>query len=377
MPYEEYFKTASESLIMVGRDGRILEVNPRTEELFGYSQNELVGQSVELLLPEKVRALYRAHREAYLISPRNRSMGTGLNLAGRRKDGSEFPVEVSLTYAKGTGRGDLVVAAVIDITERLALEQKSRQVETLTSAASVSAERLALERESRRLETMSSLGAIAAGIAHDLNNPLQVIRSRTELLLESPETMSAEIKEDLAAIQRQAARASRIVREFLELTRHSIKVRLPINLNQMVERALLLIAEQMRKAGISIETNLAKDLPAIIGDPTSLDRVLINLLSNALDAMPQGGAVIIASGELGDRPGWLYLSVADTGRGIAPNDLIKVFDLLYSTKASGTGLGLWLSRRLVQEHNGTLEVQSALGKGATFTIWLPIAGSEL
>jgi len=206
---------------------------------------------------------------------------------------------------------------------------------------------------------------------------LQVIRSRTELLLESPETMSAEIKEDLAAIQRQAARASRIVREFLELTRHSIKVRLPINLNQMVERALLLIAEQMRKAGISIETNLAKDLPAIIGDPTSLDRVLINLLSNALDAMPQGGAVIIASGELGDRPGWLYLSVADTGRGIAPNDLIKVFDLLYSTKASGTGLGLWLSRRLVQEHNGTLEVQSALGKGATFTIWLPIAGSEL
>jgi len=238
-------------------------------------------------------------------------------------------------------------------------------------------ERLALEREARRRETMTSLGTIAAGIAHDLNNPLQVIRSRTELLLDSPETMSAQTKEDLTAIQRQAERAGRIVQEFLELSRQGVKMRSPVDINEVTERALLLIGEQMRGAGISIKTNLAKDLPTVVGDATSLDRVLINLLSNALDAMPQGGSVTITSGELSDRPGWLYLSVADTGQGIAPEDLLKVFDLLYSTKTGGTGLGLWLSRRLMQDHNGALEVHSALGNGTTFTIWMLIEESAV
>jgi PAS domain S-box-containing protein len=354
MPYHEYFKAASESLIMVDRKGYILEVNSKTEQLFGYHQDELLGQLVELLLPEKVRARHRTHREIYFTSPRTRSMGTGQNLAGRRKDGSEFPVEVTLTYAKETERGDLVIAAVGDITERLALE-----------------------REARRRETMTSLGTIAAGIAHDLNNPLQVIRSRTELLLDSPETMSAQTKEDLTAIQRQAERAGRIVQEFLELSRQGVKMRSPVDINEVTERALLLIGEQMRGAGISIKTNLAKDLPTVVGDATSLDRVLINLLSNALDAMPQGGSVTITSGELSDRPGWLYLSVADTGQGIAPEDLLKVFDLLYSTKTGGTGLGLWLSRRLMQDHNGALEVHSALGNGTTFTIWMLIEESAV
>jgi PAS domain S-box-containing protein len=376
MPYEEYFKAASESLIMVDRKGHIVEVNPKTEQLFGYNQDELLGQPVELLLPKKVRALHRAHRKVYFTSPSTRPMGAGQNLAGRRKNGSEFPVEVNLTYAEKTERGDLVIAAVSDLTERLALEE-ARQAEALTSAAAAAAERLALERESRRLEAMTSLGTIAAGIAHDLNNPLQVIRSRTELLLESSEMMSPEIIEDLGVVHRQAERAGRIVQEILELSRQRVKMQSPVDINQVVERALLLIGEQMRGAGISTKTKLAKDLPAIVCDATSLDRVLINLLSNALDAMPQGGSVTIASGELSDRPGWLYLSVVDTGQGIAPEDLLKVFDLLYSTKTGGTGLGLWLSRRLVQDHNGTFEVQSTLGHGTTFTIWLPIEELEV
>jgi signal transduction histidine kinase len=316
------------------------------------------------------------HRKVYFTSPSTRPMGAGQNLAGRRKNGSEFPVELTLTYAAKTERGDLVIAAVSDITERLALE-KARQSEALAAAAAAAAERLALERESRRLEAMTSLGTIAAGIAHDLNNPLQVIRSRTELLLESSEMMSPEMNEDLGVIQRQAERAGRIVQEFLELSRQRVKMQSPVNINQVVERALLLIGEQMHGAGISTKTNLAKDLPAIVCDATSLDRVLINLLSNALDAMPQGGSVTITSGQLSDRPGWLYLSVGDTGQGIAPEDLLKVFDLLYSTKTGGTGLGLWLSRRLVQDHNGTLEVHSTLGHGTTFTIWLPIEESEV
>src|SRR5271163_2025096 len=139
MPYEEYFKAASEGLIIVGRNGLIIEANARTERLFGYARDELVGQPVELLLPEQLRELHRKHRDTYFAAPRNRSMGAGLNLAGRRKDGSEFPVEISLTYARGTQRGDLVVAAVIDITERLALEGEARQAETSALLGTIAA----------------------------------------------------------------------------------------------------------------------------------------------------------------------------------------------------------------------------------------------
>jgi len=216
----------AKGLIIVGRQGLIIEINPRTEQLFGYGQDELVGRPVELLLPGQFHELHRKHRENYFAAPRNRSMGAGLNLAGRRKDGSESPVEVSLTYARGTQRGDLVVAAVIDISERVALE-----------------------REVRRAETVASLGTVAAGIAHDLNNPLQIIRSRAELLLELPNsTPASELNEDLTAIHRQAQRAGLIVEEFLGWSRKRDKTLAPVNLNRLVERSVLLVGGQMRKA---------------------------------------------------------------------------------------------------------------------------------
>lgn len=349
MPYEEYFKVATESLVIVDRSGQIVEANRKTEELFGYSIDELVGRPVEILLPDKLHTAHRKHVADFFAAPRTRAMGLGLSLVGRRKDGSEFPVEVSLAFAEATARGDLVVASVTDITQRLALEA-----------------------EARRAETITSLGAIAAGIAHDLNNPLQVIRSRAELLLES-DPMSSEMKEDLEAIHRQAQRAGRIVEEFLELSRQRSKALGPVDLNRLVERALLLIGDQMRKVGIGIETDLHGELPAIVGDPTALERVLINLLTNARDAMPEGGSVTISTGPLSDREGWLHLSVADTGPGIAADKLQKIFDLLYTTKSGGTGLGLWLSRRILQEHNGRLEVVSEIGNGSTFTMRLPAA----
>ena len=354
MPYEEYFKAASEGLLVVDRRGHILETNSRAEELFGYSQKELVGQPVELLVPTQIGELHHQHVRDYFSAPRTRAMGRGLSLAARRKDGSEFPVEISLTYAHGTARGDLVVAAVTDISERLTLE-----------------------REARRAETIISLGTLAAGIAHDLNNPLQVIRSRSELLLESSGTTPAsEMNEDLCVIHRQAERAAQIVEGFLELSRQREKAIAQVNINELINAALLLIGDQLRKVDIDVQTNLDRTLPPIMGHALALERVLINLLSNARDAMPQGGAILITSGLLSDRPGWLHLTVADTGPGIPPDSLDKVFNLLYTTKPTGSGLGLWLTRRIVHEHNGRIEVQSEPGRGTTFTITLPTEDSS-
>jgi signal transduction histidine kinase len=184
------------------------------------------------------------------------------------------------------------------------------------------------------------------------------------------------MREDHATIQRQAQRASRIIEEFLELSREREKVLAPIDINGLVDRALQLIGEQMRRSGINLETRLDRSLPEISGDGVALERVLINLLTNAHDALPQGGNVTIATGLLGDEQQWQHLTVADNGPGIHPDNVGKVFDLLYTTKSSGSGLGLWLSRRIIQEHNGRIDVQSELGKGTTFTIRLPAGESS-
>ncbi|HLK87599.1 MAG TPA: ATP-binding protein [Candidatus Binataceae bacterium] len=349
MPYAEYFRSATEGLIIVDRSGRIVEANSEAERLFGYSEAELQGRPVELLVPEHLRQSHAGYVQSYFAAPRTRAMGRGLSLAGRRKDGSEFPLEISLTYAADTNRGELVVAAVVDITARLALEQEVRKAETLTS-----------------------LGILVAGIAHDLNNPLQVIRSRAELLLDSPEPPPAEILADVGTIHRQAQRASAIVEQFLELSRNRERVLAPVDVNALIDRTLLLIGDELRKSGISLETHLAADLPKVNGDAIALERVLINLLTNAREAMPQGGAITIASRLLQvDEQASLHITVTDNGPGIPADVLGKIFDLLYTTKSDGSGLGLWLSRRIVQEHHGRMDVTSRPGEGTTFNIRLP------
>jgi PAS domain S-box-containing protein len=352
MPYEAYFRGASQGLVVLDDHGLILEANPKASQLFGYTGGELVGQSIELLIPQRLREEYRKRREGYLrvLHTRSMSMSFGVDVVGRRKDGSEFPVEVSLTYAPGTRHGDVIVVAVTDVTERLALE-----------------------REARRSETLTSLGTVAAGIAHDLNNPLSVILSRSELLMAmSVEALSSEtVSEDLDVIHRQAHRASSIVSGFLELSRHGSNLSAVVSLNDVVDKALLLMRDEMRKKGIEVSSRLDRELPAMYGDAVALERVLINLLSNARDAMVDGGVVRIETARMEERPGWLRLTVADNGPGIRPDALEKIFDLLYTSKPGGTGLGLWLSRRIAQEHKGRIQVQSELGEGATFTLTFP------
>lgn len=354
MPYEEYFNDASEGLIIVDRSGHILETNPSADQLFGYSEAELVGQPIEFLMPARIHELHRKHMQDFFALPRTRAMGNGLNLAARRKDGSEFPVEISLNYARDTPRGNLVVAAVVDISGRLALEIAAR-----------------------RAETVHSIGTMAAGIAHDLGTPLQVIRARAELLMEATRTATdSEKSDDAAAIYRQAQRAGHIVEGFLELSGQREKTITNVDLQQVIDHVLLLIGDQIRKVEIEVRTNMQPNLPTIMGDGVALERVLINLIENARDAMPEGGSIVITSGLISERPGWLHLSIADTGSGIPADALGKVFSMLYTTKPRGGGLGLWLSQRIVQEHNGRIEVQSEPGKGATFTITLPTMDSS-
>jgi signal transduction histidine kinase len=310
---------------------------------------------MEILLPERLRARHVDHRAEYVAEPRVRTMGRGLDLAARRRDGSEFPVEISLSYVRTPG-GLRAMAFVTDITERLLLERASRQAEKL-----------------------AALGALSAGVAHELNNPLGIITSRIEvMLLEDQERhdLPATVREDLSVLYRQTQRVSRLVQGLLSFARPTAPQRGPVNLNDVVAEILTLAEKQFEKTGLRITTTLDRGLPPLVGDASGLQQVALNLVSNAYQAMNGRGDVRIVTRRAPERPAWIELVVSDNGPGIPPDFIGKIFDPFFTTKSGGTGLGLAISYRIVQEHHGTMDVKSVPGEGATFVLGFPVSQSD-
>jgi len=349
-----YLESASEGIVIVDERGRIVSVNARTEHMFGYARDELAGRTLELLVPERLRDLHARHRAGYFADPRVRSMGRGLDLTGRRKDGTEFPVEISLSYV-GTEEGVQAVGFITDITERLAVERAARQAERL-----------------------ASLGTLSAGIAHEINNPVGIMSSRIELMLMEAESqrLPGEVVEDLRVLHRNAMRVVRIAQSLLSLARESPGEREPVDLNRVVEETLLLIERQMGKEGIQISTQLDRTLPMVLGHGNALQQVVLNLLTNAREAMAGEGELRVETGPAPENPGAVRLKVTDTGPGIAPEVLPKIFDPFYTTKPAGTGLGLSVTYGIIRDHRGTVDVQSDPGKGTTFILTFPAFRGE-
>ena len=345
-----FFESAAEGIVGVDRDGRIVLANPRIESMFGYRREELLGQSVELLVPDRSRSVHSRHRADYFARPRTRPMGLGLSLTGRRKDGAEFPIEVSLSFIPDEG-GGVGMAFVTDISERVAQERQSRHVEKL-----------------------AALGSLAAGIAHEINNPIGIILSRIELMLMDvgDQGASGQPVADLEVLHRQARRLGRIAQGLLSFGRQHQRERQPVDLTEVVEDTLLLTAKQLSRDGIHVVTALDAGLPRLWGDATALEQVLMNLLLNARDAMPGGGTLRIETGPALDQPGAIRLVVADTGVGMAPEVRARIAEPFFTTKPTGTGLGLSVSYTIVREHGGTVHAESDPGRGTTFTLTFPV-----
>jgi PAS domain S-box-containing protein len=340
-----YFESSVEGIISADSNGMIRQLNPRGQELFGYHEMELVGQPIEVLIPQRFRYRHEAHRSGFFTAPKSRMMGRGLEVAGRRKDGSEFPAEISLNVVH-MHRGKLVIAFVTDITERRAME-----------------------REARRNETVDALAAVAAGVAHELNNPLAVMASRIELMLASDPDLSTQTRDDLLVLQKNIERASRISHNMLSIARQRPGARYAMDMNVAVEDAMLIVGAEAKGGLLRYQTILDRSLPPVMAEPTGIEQVLINFVLNARDA---GARLIrIETAPAPGRPRHLQLSITDDGAGIAGDVLGKLFQPFFTTKPKGTGLGLWLSQRIVQDHGGSITVESVPGKGTTFTITLP------
>jgi PAS domain S-box-containing protein len=353
-------ESASEGILLVDANGRILLVNAGAERMFGYPREELVGAELERLLPERVHRDHRRHRASYFEEPRVRPMGIGLDLWARRRDGGEFPVEISLSHVESE-QGPVALAFVTDITERKRVEaQLQRQREAVFQS-----------------EKLAALGRLVAGVAHEMNNPLGIVSSRLEvMLLEAEEQgLSGALVEDLQVLHRNTLRAAQIARSLRSFARHAPVERVPVDLNGVVDETLLLIGRGLATGGIELTVTLDRTLPAILGDASALHQVLLNLLANARDAMGGRGQISIRT-DRSEQPGCLRLVVADTGPGIPAEHLPKIFDPFFTTKADGTGLGLSISYGIIQEHQGTVDVQSAPGEGAVFVLTFPLPPAD-
>ncbi|HET7341778.1 MAG TPA: ATP-binding protein [Methylomirabilota bacterium] len=354
---EALLESASEGIVLVDTTGRITRVNAAAERMFGYPRAELVGQSLELLLPERVRGSHVGHRTGYFAEPRVRPMGIGLDLAGRRKDGTEFPLEISLSYVR-SAEGPLAMAFITDITERKRVEAElQRQRETLYQN-----------------EKLAALGTLSAGIAHEMNNPLGIITTRIEVMLldADGQQLPPQIVEDLQVLHRASQRVAKIAANLRSFARQSPGERGRVNLNTVVEETMLLMQKPLAADNVQVTAKLDPNLPTIEGEANALHQVLMNLVTNAREAMAASGGEVHLETAL-DHTGWIRVTVADTGPGIPADELKRIFDPFYTTKRTGTGLGLSVTYGIVQEHGGTVDVKSKVGHGTTFTLAFPVA----
>jgi PAS domain S-box-containing protein len=347
-----FLESASEGIVATDAAGRIVLVNAQTERMFGYTRAELIGQPVELLTPTRVREAHVRHRAAYMAAPSVRSMGKGLDLAGLKKDGTEFPVEVSLSYVH-SDEGTLAIAFIIDISERLAFQRAARQADKL-----------------------AALGTLSAGIAHEINNPIGIISSRVEVMLLEADCgdLPAELRKDLDVILRHARRVATITQGLLSFARRSSGTREPVNLNRIAEEVLQLTQKDMSQAKVRVNMKLDEGLPDIVADANAIGQVLLNLLTNARRAIAEEGEITIETGYIPTTRS-VRLVVRDTGSGIPPEILPKIFDPFFTTKPEGTGLGLSISHGIVHDHHGTVDVESRVGEGTTFTLTFPVDAS--
>ncbi|MGK5094149.1 ATP-binding protein [Deltaproteobacteria bacterium TL4] len=361
-------------LITNARTGQIIDVNETTCQLLGYSREELLKLSAK-------------HAEVgYLEAPElwdhyanlAKSKGTIFLPQGlqRCKEGRQFPVEVSISYEQFENQ-DYILIVFRDITERKQAEEAIRKINKELIAANE--EIKTTQAQLIQSAKLASLGEMATGIAHELNQPLQIISLKAERELKSIKKGSKETKQTFEKILAQIKRASLIVNHLRTFGRETLLLQIKAeDINQIIEDSFLLLNEQLKLHGIEVKRELADKLPLVSCQAIQIEQVLTNLITNARDAMesemPNRSEPKQITVRSRQQANWIIMEMEDTGEGIPDEIQKKIFDPFFTTKeiGKGTGLGLSISYGIIKTHGGRIEVESKVGQGTLFRIFLPV-----
>ncbi|MCL4476757.1 MAG: PAS domain S-box protein [Nitrospirae bacterium] len=352
------FDNANDGIMIMNRDGIILNVNQKACDIHGFDRDTLIGTNIKLLETQENLDSYKERLERILN-------GEALLFETRhyRRDGNKVSLEISskaiavegITYVQSFQR---------DITEKKRLQEQLFQS-----------------------QKMESIGILAGGIAHDFNNILSAILGHAELLHEFSNLDDAG-KEKVRIIENGARKAGQMISKLLSFARKGSFETVPLNLNDIVKDTVDLLERMMTKKNVAIKMEIDHTLPSIEGDANQLEQVVMNIMVNAGDVMPNGGVITVATSSVDlERdagsihpllaPGkYVVLKISDTGPGIPEEIRDKIFDPFFTTKGpgKGTGLGLAMVYGIVKEHQGVIDVRTKLGRGATFEIYLPMSG---
>lgn len=362
---EERFRLVVESsptaMLMVDGAGCIALANGQAERVFGYSNAELVGQAIEMLVPVRARAGHKSYRANLFEAPEPRSMGGDRSIFARRKDGSDVPVQVTLKPIR-VADDAFFLASVTDLSERLRIEQE-----------------VAVQREElAHLSRISLLGEMSGSLAHELNQPLTAVLSNAQAALRFLDRATpdlVEIRESLVHIVESDKRAGEVIRRLRSMLRKEPIDYQDLQINDVVHDVLRLFNSDLLNRNVSTKLELAPSLPTVRGDRVQLQQVLLNLLANGCDAMIGVTDRILTIQTRLAAGSKVEVLVSDLGHGVPPEDLERIFTPFVTGKSHGMGLGLTVCRTIIQSHQGTLWATNNPSSGATFHVGLPVSAA--
>jgi PAS domain S-box-containing protein len=368
--YRVLIETASDAVVSVDESGTIQFANPSTMRIFGYDPTELIGKPVTVLMPEFMRKEHENGFTRYLSTGRRHGKWQGMEVIGLRKNGEEFPIEVSLGELIRDGHR-VFTGFIRDISRKKRAEEAWREAQQALQTT---------QAELSRVSRLTTMGELAASIAHEVNQPLAAVTNNANACLRllanrklDPEVLRRALEEIVADGTRASAVIARI-RAFIMKTPHQKN---ELDISEVIQEVLALAGRELHKNGVVLECQLAKALPGVMGDRVQLQQVLLNLIMNAIEAMatvtnrPRSLWVQSCIGESGD----VRIEVRDSGTGLGL-EADRLFTPFFTTKANGMGMGLAISRSLIETHGGQLSAATNFPHGAVFSFTLPVAAGS-